>query len=99
MRGKWGWIGQLGLLLIFVAGCRTSQPDLKPLPQPEVLNPPPANIRYDSYPKQAFNVDDPFKRAGSLASGGGPAGMGGMSNSVMPTRGGMGGPGFGGPVR
>jgi hypothetical protein len=88
MRGKWGWIGQVGLVLLFVAGCRTPQPDLKPPPQEEKLNPPPANARYDSMPKQAFNVDDPLKRANSL-SGGGPNG------SVMPTRG-MGSPGMAG---
>jgi hypothetical protein len=64
MNAKWGWITQIGILaIIFLAGCRTPQPELKPAKQAEVLNPPPDNVN-PYYPKQAFNTDDPSKRMG-----------------------------------
>jgi hypothetical protein len=52
------------LLVLLAPGCRTGVPDLKPASQPEVFNPPPPNANYNSYPKQAFNNDDPAKRIG-----------------------------------
>jgi hypothetical protein len=64
MNAKWGWIAQIGILaIIFLAGCRTPQPDLKPPKQAEVLNPPPDNVS-PYYPKQAFNTDDRSKGTG-----------------------------------
>lgn len=87
MHGKWAW---LGLLLLVAVGCRTSQPELKPAEQPEFFNAPPPNARYTSYPKQAFNADDPFKRPADPNA----------AQAIMPTRGSMGGPGgFGGQMR
>jgi hypothetical protein len=93
MNAKWGWMTQIGLLaILLLAGCKSSQPDLKPPKQAEVFNPPSENIN-PNYPKQAFN-DDPSRRMG-LDPGG-----------VTPARGSsIGGPGvnpggsFGGPGR
>lgn len=95
MNAKWGWITHLGILaIIFFAGCRTPQPDLKPPKQAEVFNPPPDNVS-PNYPKQAFNTDDGSKRGG-LDPGAATSTRG---NSVS-SPGGMspgGGGSFGGP--
>ena len=91
MRAKWGWVGWLGIVGVFLAGCRSSQPDLKPTTTAEVLTKPPENVQYTSYPKAAFNTDDPFKRSGTAGQ---------AAQTIMPTRGGMSGPGPGmGPGR
>jgi hypothetical protein len=88
MNTKWGWLGKLGtlaVLLVVMAGCRTSQVDLKPPPAPEVLNPPPSEARFNTpnYPRQALNIDDPGKRLGA-----------GTNQGVIPARGPV-GPGTG----
>jgi len=86
MDGKWGTCGVLALLLGTIVGCRTPQPNVKPVDQPEVLNKPPQEARFNSpsMPKEAFNRDDPSKRwKDSLMN----------ENAIMPTRGGN----FGGP--
>jgi hypothetical protein len=74
-----------GVLLLFV-GCKTSQPDLKPPPEPEVLNRPPDEARFNSpaYPKQALvNNNDPTKKWNSGAAGTmNPRGMGGGGSGV-----------------
>jgi len=92
MNGIWLRFLTLTLLLaVLIVGCKT-QPELKPVNQAEVFNPPPNSANLASYPKQAFiNPDDPSKRSGldpgrvggspasmMPASFGGPAGMGGM---------------------
>lgn len=85
MDGKWGKCGVLGLLLGIVVGCRTPQPNLKPVETPETLNTPPQEARFNSpgMPKEAFNRDDTSKRWRDLTS----------DNAVMPA----GRSSFGGP--
>jgi hypothetical protein len=87
MNAKWGWITQTGILaMLFVVGCKSSQPDLKPPKQAEVFNPPPANVS-PFYPKQAFNTDDSKPMGldpGRATSGrGGGNGMQGMNPGGM----------------
>jgi hypothetical protein len=81
----------LAAFLLGLAGCTTPQPNLKPPPQKEVLNVPPADdSRFSNptpYPKDTLNTDLLRK----------PTGPGGQ---VDPTGGRMGngltpGPGFG----
>lgn len=85
----WTTLG-CGLALVII-GCKTAQPELKPPQQPEVLNKPPDEARFNSpgYPKQALaNNDDPTKKWSSSTAG---------TPGMMPTRG-MGSPGgAGGP--
>ncbi len=79
----WGLVG-----LACLAGCRTSQPELKPPPQPEVANAPPmTEQRFASpnYPKEAFNNQDLFRRRETDLTNPG--------NPILPTRGMMNGPG------
>lgn len=88
MDGKWGTCGVLALVLGTIVGCRTPQPNLKPVDQPEVLNKPPQEARFNSpsMPKEAFNRDDPSKRWRDLML---------KDNAVMPARGSFGGPSAG----
>jgi hypothetical protein len=74
-----------GLMVLgsLIVGCRTAQPELRPPKQPEVANVPPlTDARYDTatYPKEAFNNQDIFRRR-DLTN---------QDPSVMPTRGMMG---------
>jgi hypothetical protein len=87
MDGKWGNLAALALMLGILAGCRTPQPDLKPLEQPEVLNRPPQEARFNNpgMPREAFNRDDPTKRWKDLS----------VDNAVMPAKASFGGPGSG----
>lgn len=78
-------IAMLLVLGLALAGCRTLPPDLKPDTQPDVFNPPPANLTNDnSYPKQALADPDNQKRngldPGKLPPMGGGASMGGPAN-------------------
>jgi hypothetical protein len=57
MRGTWvGW-RWLGTVLLVVAGCWTTQPEIKPKPHPEeYIVPPPDDPRFSSpvsFPKEA----------------------------------------------
>src|SRR5947209_8345707 len=72
-------------VVCLLAGCRTSQPNLEPPKEPERLSTPPNENRYDtsSYPKEAFHNSDLFRRR-ELEPG----------QSILPTRGGMTGPGM-----
>ena len=83
MAGNWGKIGVMSLLLAFAIGCRTPQPNLKPVKEAEGLNPPPSEARYNQpgYPKEAFKTEDPTKARFD------------PSGNVIPARGGMAGPG------
>ena len=76
MDGKWGKCGVLAVLFGVIIGCRTPQPDLKPVEQPETLNKPPQEARFNNpgMPKEAFQRDDPNKRWKDLLS----------DNAVMP---------------
>ncbi len=95
----------LGLvLLLTLLGCRSTQPDLKPPVQKEVLNSPPDDMRYNSpsYPKQAMVSDgDPTKKWAGTGAMPPPGGMGGGSqrggamNPAMGGGGGMNPAGFG----
>jgi hypothetical protein len=70
-------------LVSLSAGCRTTQPELKPAKQPEVASVPPlSDARYDTstYPKEAFNSQDIFRRRDPTN----------QDPTVMPTRGMMG---------
>ncbi len=82
-----GGMWMVAMLLFVTVGCRTSQPVLKPDYQPEVLNVPPREARFDTstYPKMAF--DDPGSKTNPLSM---------PKDGVMPTRGSMGMPGAGG---
>jgi hypothetical protein len=92
MDGKWGTCAALALLLGTVVGCRTPQPNLKPVETPEVLNPPPQEARFNSpsMPKQAFQRDDASKRWRDTML---------PDNAVMPARGSFGGPSSAGMMR
>jgi hypothetical protein len=61
MRDKWGLMRGLRGLVLVLAGCTAAQPNLKPPPQKEVLNVPPAgDTRFSStipYPKDTLNTD------------------------------------------
>jgi hypothetical protein len=61
MRDKWGLMRGLGILVLALAGCTTPQPNLKPAPQKEVLNVPPAEdgrfSKPTPYPKDTLNTD------------------------------------------
>jgi len=90
MTAKWGSCAMLAICLAILAGCRTAQPDLKPVDiDKERFAGPPMEGRYESsaYPKAAFDTPtDPSKRMFDDKGGG-----------VMPARGGGGGmPGMGG---
>ncbi|GEM_PF-5023734 len=88
MDGKWGKCGFLALLLGIIVGCRTTQPNLKPVETPETLNKPPQEARFNSpgMPKEAFDREDPSKRWRDSLN----------DNAVMPaSRGSFGGPGGG----
>ena len=92
MSAKWGSCAILVICLAFLAGCRTTQPDLKPGKVAEKLVEPPQEARYDSagYPRQAYEkVIDPGLRSMDT------------KNAVMPTRGSMmpGAGGMGGGMR
>ena len=82
-----GGMWMVALLLFLAVGCRTTQPVLKPDKQPEVLNVPPQEARFNTstYPKMAF--DDPLSKNNPLTM---------PKDGVMPTRGSMGAPGMGG---
>jgi hypothetical protein len=75
---RWGWLGCVVVMLLVLVGCKTPQPDLKPPPAEEKFTAPPADSRYNTYPKQAFN-DDPFKKAAITGT-----------QPVIPTRGSIG---------
>jgi len=72
----------MGLALVLTAsalGCRTSKPDLKPAPQPEVLTVPPKEVRFEksAYPDLCFrDFHNQFRK---------PADN--MNNPILPTRG------------
>ncbi|HZZ81886.1 MAG TPA: hypothetical protein VFE62_25520 [Gemmataceae bacterium] len=97
MTARWGIWACLLFVLALSAGCRTPQPNLKPAPEPEVLNLPPNSAKYavPAYPEQAFdNPRDPTHNAfdPKMGMGGGPGGgrgggggMGGMGGSMMGT--------------
>lgn len=79
---RWlGRVGALGAMMLLALGCRTPQPNLKPPPEREVMNPPPSETRFNtaSYPKEAMKQDDPIKlkAASANAPGGGMPGAGG----------------------
>lgn len=61
MRDKWGLMRGLAAIVLGVAGCTAAQPNLKPPPQKEVLNVPPADDNRFSkptpYPKDTLNTD------------------------------------------
>ena len=67
MAAKWVSCIFLAGCLAILAGCRTSQPNLKPAKTPEKLvEPPQGEARYETtgYPKQAFDAPiDPAKQA------------------------------------
>jgi hypothetical protein len=89
-RGKWGLSA---LLLALVFGCRTTPPNVKPADQPEVLNRPPQEARFDQpgLPKAAFNQTDPAKRWRDL--------MTDNNNDVSPAKASFGGPSSPGMMR
>jgi hypothetical protein len=66
MTARWGICACLALVLALAAGCRTPQPVLKPPPEDEKLNAPPALTKYSTtgLPDQAFDKPaDPGKAA------------------------------------
>ena len=90
MLGKLVKLGGVCFLLVLF-GCRTSRPEVKPPPSPEVLSVPPAEARYNNsaYPKQAFADRDQGRMRAMEAPGvsqagmrgpGGPGGPGGNRN-------------------
>lgn len=85
MDGKWRHMAVGALLLGIIVGCRTPQPVVKPEDQPEVLQKPPQEARFDNpgLPKEAFSRDDPNKRWKDLLND---------NNGVSPARASFGGP-------
>ena len=92
MTRKWGSGAILAICLLLAVGCRTTQPDVKPRPEPERYAGPPPERRYEvaGYPKQAFDAPvDPMKRDdGKIMQAGGmgmrPGGMGGSMSASRP---------------
>ena len=87
MTARWGICACLAIGLALSAGCRTPQPVLKPPPEKENLNDPPALTKYSTtgYPDQAFDKpNDPGKAAldAKLPGNAGSRGMG-MSPGSM----------------
>lgn len=89
MQRLWLRLGNLGMMLVLVIGCKSSQPELKPPTQPEEYNPPPAEMVSRGYPKEAMKKDDLLRAqrdsaAGIGKNGFGPGGMGagGMSSGM-----------------
>ena len=85
---SWARMAWLTAVLGLTAlGCRTPPPNVKPTIDPEVLNPPPQEARFNTsvYPKQAFQQDDLLKKKI----------LDGEANSIMPARGSSMGPGMG----
>jgi hypothetical protein len=87
MDGKWGKLAAAAVFLGVIVGCRTAPPIVKPDTEPEVLNRPPQEARFNNpgMAKQCFNRDDPTKRWRDLT----------MDNAVMPARASFGGPSAG----
>jgi hypothetical protein len=89
MRNRWHWLGSL---LLILAGCRHSTPDLRPPPQPDDYALPSEDEKRYAQPYQyPKNNNDPSLAPSSRGGGGlgTPGAMGGP-------RGGMGGMGGGG---
>ena len=84
---RMAWVAVV--FVVAALGCRTPQPNLKPLPEPEAFNPPPKEARFETayFPKAGFPSDDPLKKLRD-----------GEGQTVMPAR--MTGPaGMTGPAR
>lgn len=67
------------LLIVVVTGCRTPQPELKPLAQPEVLTVPPKEARFNrsEFPEVAFkDMNNRFAKP-----------LDGYGNGIIPARG------------
>src|SRR5262245_7493986 len=92
MTARWGICGCLAICLAISAGCRTTQPDLRPKKEPEQLVAPPALTKYSTtgLPDQAFDkMTDPDAKAMEAKL----PGAGGRSNGM--TGAGMMGQGMG----
>lgn len=91
MNRAWARMAWLtGVLVLTGLGCRTGTPNVKPAFDPEVLNPPPMEARFNSpgYPKAAYKEEDLLKKKI----------LEGEASPIMPTRGGL-TPGMGGGLR
>jgi len=89
MQKTWNGLCWLSLLMLGLAGCWTTEPNLRPPKQPEELRKPPEDdLRFSApqtYPKNTLNQDT-IKRYDDLSNQPGPMrGPGGSSR--------MGGPG------
>jgi hypothetical protein len=95
MNAKWNWVAPLALVFVLsLFGCRTTQPDLKPPPQPEVFNSPSTTASLSGYPTQAFKFDDPATRTDLDGNKVQQArAMGGGGGGAMPGPASLGGPG------
>ena len=79
MRASWVMLCGLTVLACLVPGCRKHLPVTEPRKQAEVMSEPPPEARYNrgSYPKEAFNSDDPLRKSRDPD----------VSNPITPTRG------------
>src|SRR5581483_4466464 len=91
VRTMWGRLRWLGGVLLLTAGCWTTEPSLKPPPQPErYATPPQDDPRFSrpiQYPKETLN-QPPAKKSSNLqnSAGGGPkfgSGSPGMAGAPM----------------
>ncbi len=91
MRRLWHW---LGTVLLIVAGCRTTAPDLKPQNQPDDYSlPAEDDPRYSQPYKYSKNPSDPSLAPSSSRSGSGGGGSPGMGpRAGRGPMGGLGGP-------
>lgn len=79
MRATWVTMAGTTFILFLALGCRTPRPETKPPAQPEALNVPPSENRYNVsvMPKEAFQTRDPFKKDPDIQTTKGSAGFSG----------------------
>jgi hypothetical protein len=86
MTAKWGSCTIVALcLIVFLVGCRTTQPDLRPPKTAQKLVDPPDRLSTAGIRNEAFDkLEDPGARAMDLNKMGAPGGRGARPGGGMP---------------